>query len=55
MWPGDLRSCERISRGKILPERAQALYTAAGHSVGLQEGRKAIILEMKEILSEIES
>ena len=45
----------RISRGKILPERAQALYTAAGHSVGLQEGRKAIILEMKEILSEIES
>jgi len=45
----------RVSRGKLNKERAQALYEAARHSVGLQEGRKAILFEMEEILSEIES
>lgn len=45
----------RISRGKLDKERAQVLYMAAGHSVGLQEGRKAILFEIREILSEIES
>jgi len=45
----------RISRGKLDEERAQALYVAAGHSVGLQEGRKAILFEIREILSGIES
>ncbi len=45
----------RVSRGKLDKERAQALYEAAGHSVGLQEGRQAILLEIEEILSEIES
>jgi transposase len=45
----------RISRGKLDEERAQALYAAAGHSVGLQEGRKAILFEIREILYEIES
>lgn len=44
----------RISRGKLDKERAQALYMAAGHSVGLQEGRKAILFEIRELLSEIE-
>jgi transposase len=44
----------RISRGKLNEERAQALYAAAENSVGLQEGRKAILFEMQEILSEIE-
>ncbi len=45
----------RISRGKLKKEKVQALYAAAGHSVGLQEGRKAILLEIQEILSGIES
>lgn len=45
----------RISRGKLKKERVQALYAAAGHSVGLQEGRRAILLEIQEILSGIES
>lgn len=45
----------RISRGKLKEERVQALYAAAEHSVGLQEGRRAILLEMQEILSGIES
>lgn len=45
----------RISRGKLKKESVQALYAVAGHSVGLQEGRKAILLEIQEILSGIES
>ena len=45
----------RISRGKLKKENVQALYEAAGHSVGLQEGRKAILLEIQEILCGIES
>ncbi len=44
----------RISRGKLNEERDQALYAAAENSVGLQEGRRAILFEMEEILSEIE-
>ena len=44
----------RVSRGKLNKERAQALYEAAGHSVGLEEGRRAILLEIQELLSEIE-
>jgi transposase len=46
---------KRISRGKLNEERASALYEAARHSAGLQEGRKAILFEIGEILSEIES
>jgi transposase len=45
----------RISRGKLKKESVQALYAVAGRSVGLQEGRKAILLEIQEILSGIES
>lgn len=45
----------RISRGKLKKESVQALYAVAGHSVGLQEGRQAILLEIQEILSGIES
>lgn len=52
----DLSSILRqISRGKLKKESVQALYVAARHSVGLQEGRQAILLEMQEILSGIES
>jgi transposase len=45
----------RISRGKLKKESVQALYAAAGHSVGLREGRKVILFEIQEILSGIES
>ncbi len=44
----------RVSRGKLDQERAQALYEAAGQSVGLQEGRQAILWEIQELLSGIE-
>ena len=46
---------KRISRGKLGKARAQALHDAAAQSVGLQEGRRGILLEMEEILSTLEA
>jgi transposase len=46
---------KRVSRGKLGKGRAQALYEAAVHSVGLQEGRKGILLEIREIVSGLEA
>ncbi len=46
---------KRVSRGKLGRGRAQALYEAAGESVGLQEGKRGIVLEMEEILSCLEA
>ena len=46
---------KRVSRGKLGRGRAQALYEAAGESVGLQEGNRGILLEMEEILSGLEA
>jgi transposase len=44
-----------VSRGKLGRDRAQALDEAAGQSVGLEEGREGIVLEIQEILSQIET
>ena len=49
------RILKQVSRGKLGKERAQALYDAAAQSVGLQEGRRGILLEMEEILSGLEA
>ena len=46
---------KRVSCGKFGQARAQALYDGAVHSVGLQEGRRGILLEMEEILRGLES
>lgn len=46
---------KRVSRGKLGKARAQALYDTAGQSVGLQEGRRGILLEREEILSVLEA
>ena len=46
---------KRVSRGKLGKARAQALYEGATQSVGLQEGRRGIVLEMEEILSSLET
>lgn len=45
----------RVSHGKLGRQRAQALYEAAGQSVGIKEGRRGIVLEIQEILAEIEA
>jgi transposase len=49
------RILKQVSRGKLGEVRAQALYDAAVQSVGLQEGRRGILLEMEEILSALEA
>jgi transposase len=43
----------RISRGKLGKDRAQALYEAAEQTVGIEEGRSGVLLEIQEILSHI--
>jgi len=49
------RILRQVSRGKLGEVRAQALYDAAAQSVGLQEGRRGILLEIEEILSALEA
>lgn len=44
----------RVSCGKLGRQRAEALYEAAGRSVGIEEGQRSIVLEIEEILFEIE-
>ena len=50
-----IRILRQVSRGKLGKARAQALYDAAVQSVGLQEGRRGILLETEEILSGLEA
>lgn len=45
----------KVSRGKLGEERAQGLYEACKYSVGIQEGRESILLEIREILVQIET
>jgi transposase len=49
------QTLKKVSRGKLGKERAEELYRAAEDSVGLGEGRESIVLEIKEIVSAIES
>jgi transposase len=62
--PGDIIQCglqrvvsilRRVSRGQLTKERAQALYRAAGRSVGIKEGTGGILLEIEEVVSVIEA
>ena len=50
-----IRILRQVSRGKLGKVRAQALYDAAVQSVGLQEGRRGILLETEEILLGLEA
>jgi len=43
----------RVSRGNFGRARARMLYESAQRSVGIQEGRSSIVLEIREILSAI--
>lgn len=62
--PQDIMKCgletlvsilDRVSRGKLGRARAQTLYEVARESVGLQEGKRGILLEIEEILSSLEA
>ncbi len=46
---------KRVSRGKLGRARAQALYDAAAQSVGLQEGRRGMLLEIGEMVEGLEA
>jgi transposase len=48
------RILRKVSRGKLAQKRAQALYEAAQQSVGLKEGQRGILLEMRHLLSELD-
>ncbi len=45
----------RISRGKLGPAKAKALFEAAGNSVGIRQGRLGLSLEIQAILEAIEA
>ncbi len=45
----------KVSRGRLGEERARELYAAAKTSVGIKEGRRSILFEIREILSTIEA
>jgi transposase len=46
---------KKISRGMLGKERAEALYNAALHSVGIKEGQESILFEIAQILTNIEA
>ncbi len=45
----------KVSRGKLGEDRARALFEAANASVGVQEGRSSMLLEIKMMLDTIKS
>lgn len=62
--PQDITKCgveglssilKRVSRGKLGKTQSQALCDAAAQSVGLQEGKKGMLLELEDILSAVEA
>jgi transposase len=46
---------KKVSRGRLVKERAEALYEGAAESIGIGEGRESIVLEIKETVSTIEN
>ena len=49
------RIFKQVSRGKLGPDRAQQLYTAAGNSIGIAEGKQSIVFEIEHLVSRIEA
>jgi transposase len=45
----------KVSRGRIGVDRVEKLYDAAKQSVGITEGKESVILEIKHLVSNIES
>lgn len=53
--PDLTKTLKKVSRGKLKPDRAQALYEAAKSSVGVAEGQASIVMEIHELLSLMEA
>jgi transposase len=45
----------KVSRGRINADRAGTLYEAACHTIGLIEGKEAILIEIEHLISRIET
>jgi transposase len=43
----------KVSRGKLKPDRARALFEAAGETMGVREGRSSMLLEIRLMLDTI--
>lgn len=46
---------KKVSRGRLRRDRAEALYKAACSSIGLIEGKEAILIELNHLISRIET
>jgi transposase len=46
---------KKVSRGRIAQERCHRLYNAAQQSVGVNEGKESIVLEIRQLVSAIET
>ena len=46
---------KKVSRGRISTDRAETLYKAACHSIGIVEGKEAILIEIEHLISRIET
>jgi len=46
---------KKVSRGRISTDRAKAMYKAACHSIGIIEGKEAILIEIEHLISRIET
>lgn len=46
---------KKASRGRLAEDRAEALYYAARESIGIKDGQDSMVMEIKEIISTIES
>jgi transposase len=49
------RIFKQVSRGKLGPDRAEPLHTAAGNSIGIVEGKQSIVFEIEHLVSRIEA
>lgn len=52
---GLAKKLHKISRGKLGPERAQALISAAKNTIGVTEGIESICMEIRQLLEDISS
>lgn len=48
------RVVKKVSGGKMGRQRAEALFNAARSSIGVNEGKRSIVLEMQYLISQIE-
>lgn len=46
---------KKVSRGKLSQQRAKELFESARDSIGIDEGKKSIFIEIEHLISNIEN